>query len=186
MEALAFQTLTKQAGHSFASGSDCIMSDEYERPAGREKRTFDVLTYAQVRQFVSDNNKAAGDGFSIDLITCQIWKESSFDPNASNAGHIGLLQMSSAAVDTVKANTPMGVHFTYPDHLTDPAKNIQCGTYYLRILFQTNSTVKDTLNAFGTGAGYVDNILACESCIQEDGDPTNATLAQPCLTAIHA
>jgi soluble lytic murein transglycosylase-like protein len=139
-----------------------------------------TLSYDMIRAKVISNNKAASN-FSTELITCQIWKESSFDPNAKNGDHIGLMQISGNAVDYVNANTPSGVHFNYPDDLYDPDKNIQCGTYYLSIWMAKNGTsVKDTLNAYGTGSGYADNILQCEQCIQGGTD------SQSCLNKIHA
>jgi soluble lytic murein transglycosylase-like protein len=126
---------------------------------------------------VSANNKSTS--FSNALVTCQIWKESSFDPAAVNGNHKGLMQISPDAVDDVNHNTPEGVHFEH-SQMTDAAKNIQCGTYYLQILFGRHHTVKSALEHFGTGAGYADNILTCETCSQ--GSPSNV---DPCLNAIH-
>jgi len=52
--------------------------------------------------------------------------------------------------------------------MKDPAKNIQCGSYYLGLRIKR---VKDDatagLNGFGTGPGYADNILTCETCLKK-------------------
>jgi hypothetical protein len=138
-----------------------------------------MLSYDQVRAKVASNNKALP-AFSNEVIVCQIWKESSFDEIAQNGAHLGLMQVSSQAVDYVNANTPPGVHFNYPADLLDADKNIQCGTYYLSIWMAKNSTsVADTLNAFGTGPGYADNILQCQQCL------VSGSASQGCLNAIH-
>lgn len=136
------------------------------------------LTYDQVRTLVAANNKAST--FSTELLVCQIWKESGFDPDAVNGSHRGLLQISPPAVDYVNANTPQGVHFEHSE-MFDAAKNIQCGTWYLRKQQEHNHwDIKTTLNHFGTGPGYADNILTCEACIKAHPSST-----QPCLDAIH-
>ena len=90
------------------------------------------------------------------------------------------MQISPDAVQYVNANTPHGVHFTH-DEMFDPARNIQCGTWYLRKQQEHNHwDIRTTLNHFGTGAPYADNILTGEACIQaQPGTP------QPCLDAIH-
>jgi membrane-bound lytic murein transglycosylase MltF len=137
-----------------------------------------VLTYDQVHALVTANNQSTT--FSTELLVCQIWKESSFNPNAVNGSHRGLMQISPAAVQYVNANTPHGVHFTH-DEMFDPARNIQCGTWYLRKRQEHEHTdVRTTLNNFCMGAGYADNILTCAACLQvHTGTP------QPCLNAIH-
>lgn len=65
--------------------------------------------------------------------------------------------------------------------MTDPAKNIQCGTYYLDLrIKRENGNIKDGLNAFGTGVGHADDILVCEKCLKNGtNDP------QYCLNKIH-
>lgn len=136
------------------------------------------MTYDQVHALVAANNQSMT--FSTELLVCQIWKESSFNPDAVNGSHRGLMQMSPDAVLYVNKNAPHGVHFTH-DEMFDPARNIQCGTWYLRKRQEHEHTdIRTTLNRFGTGAGYADNILTCEACIQaHSGTP------QPCLDAIH-
>lgn len=140
-----------------------------------------TLTEAQVRSHISGNNKST---VSEDLLVCLIWKESGFDPNdkstAKNSSATGLMQMTKTAVGQVNKSSPKGVHFTHAQ-MTDPAKNIDCGTRYLQIRIDwANGSTKDGLNGFGTGTGYADNILDCETCFA--GKPANPT---SCLTAIH-
>jgi hypothetical protein len=171
--------LYNQAVHVFPALKEIVVTAHSKPNEGHSRKSFDGLSYEAIRQKVIANNQAAPT-FSHELITCQIWKESSFDPNAVNGGHIGLMQVSNSAVDFVNNNTPDGIHFNYPQDLRDPDKNIQCGTYYLKIWsnkFGTNVT--DTLNAFGTGAGYADSIISCEGCIQGGKD------VQGCLNIIH-
>ena len=137
-----------------------------------------ALTYNQVRALVAANNQSST--FSTELLVCQIWKESSFDPGAVNGSHRGLMQISPGAIEYVNDNAPRGVHFTH-DEMFDAAKNIQCGTWYLRKRQEHEHTdIKETLNRFGTGAGYADNILTCEACVQ-----AHPATPQPCLDAIH-
>jgi hypothetical protein len=64
--------------------------------------------------------------------------------------------------------------------MMDNAKNIQCGTLYLDILIKrVGNDIARGVDAFGTGAGYSTNILACEACMQKPGGGPN------CLVAIH-
>lgn len=136
------------------------------------------MTHDEIRSLVIANNQSTT--FSTELLICQIWKESGFNPNAVNGSHRGLMQISPNAVNYVNANTPNGIHFTHAEMFT-PARNIQCGTWYLRKLQEHNNwSVATTLNHFGTGTGYADNILTCATCLQ-----ANTTTPQPCLDAIH-
>jgi hypothetical protein len=155
------------------------MTVERDQSNPKDKAAFVALSYDDVRTLVIDNNKSA---LSTELLVCQIWKESSFNPNANNGSHRGLMQMSSAAVDYVNANTPSGTHYEFSE-MYEPAKNIQCGTWYLRKLMEHNPTwsIKTTLEHFGTGSGYADNILICEQCIQAD-----PMMQQSCRNAIHS
>ena len=138
------------------------------------------LTYEQVKQYVELNNKSSS--FSTELVISIIWKESSFDPSAHARGSTatGLMQMTVGAVSDVNANTPNGVHFEHSD-MSDAVKCIQCGTYYLQILYGRNGTVKKALEKYGTGPGYADNLLTCEGCIKKN--PGNW---QTCLNQIHS
>jgi len=149
-----------------------------------EKNVFDVtfnvadrLTFSKVKEHVSANNKC---DISNEAVIALIWKESGFDPKAKNSGSTatGLMQMTIDAVQTVNNTTPSGVHFEHAE-MTDPVKNIQCGTYYLKF-FRRNLEIKEALEHFGTGAGYADNILQCETCL--NANPPNP---QTCLNVIH-
>jgi membrane-bound lytic murein transglycosylase MltF len=137
------------------------------------------LTLDQVKKLVADNNKSV---VSTELLVCLIWKESGFDPDIVNSGSTatGLMQMTVGAVADVNANTPKGVHFEHSE-MKDPAKNIQCGSYYVNArIKRVNGNIAAGLNGFGTGPGYADNILTCETCLKKASpDP------QKCLNAIH-
>jgi hypothetical protein len=137
-----------------------------------------ALSYKQVHDLVMANNQSKT--FSTELLICQIWKESGFNPNALKGSHRGLMQISPDAIDYVNNNTPSGVHFTW-EQMFDAAINIQCGTWYLRKRQEHEHTdVQETLNRFGTGTGYANNIITCEACLQaRPGAP------QTCLNAIH-
>jgi soluble lytic murein transglycosylase-like protein len=137
------------------------------------------LTYAKVKKLVEDNNKS---GVSTELLICLIWKETNFDADLKNSKSTatGLMQVTVAAVADVNANTPKGIHFEHSD-MKDPAKNIQCGSYYLGLrIKRMKDNIAAGLNGFGTGPGYADDILKCETCLQKaPPDP------QKCLDAIH-
>ena len=137
------------------------------------------LPYDEIRRLVDANNNS---GLSTDLLVCLIWKESGFDPEtvSRSSSATGLMQMTKGAVKDVNDNTPKGVHFEHSE-MKDSAKNIQCGTYYLKFRIQrAGGDTKLGLNGYGTGPGYADNILTCETCLK--GSPTDT---QACLTAIH-
>jgi hypothetical protein len=138
-----------------------------------------IKTYAEVKQIVQDHNKATD--FSNELIVAVAWKESGFDDSATNASSTatGLMQLTKGAVTDVNNNTPDGVHYEHSE-MTDAAKNIECGTYYLQILRGRWGSAKDALNHFGTGAGYADNLLKCETCLKTTPDKWS-----DCLHGIH-
>jgi soluble lytic murein transglycosylase-like protein len=143
----------------------------------RKKAASSPLTAAQVKSYITSNNKSS---VSTELLLCQIWKESGFDPNQKTGSHVGFMQMYANAVKDVNNNTPKGTHYKYSE-MTDPAKNIQCGTYYLQMrINREGGDVKKGLEGFGTGVGYADNILVCESCVQNTPAKTD-----DCLKAIH-
>jgi hypothetical protein len=145
------------------------------------------LTYGQVLGLVNKNNKSA---LSDALILCLIWLESAFDVEAvSQTGALGLMQLTSAAVDTVNANTPKGVHFEY-NHPTmfNAARNIQCGTHYLRILVRLHHEIDTVLRHYGSAhptseqaRRYAANILNCQNCALQH--PANI---EACLHRIHS
>jgi hypothetical protein len=137
------------------------------------------LTFDEVKQLITGNNKST---VSTELLLCLIWKESGFDPNAKSksSSATGLMQMTKGAVEQVNKSTPKGIHFEHSE-MTDSAKNIDCGSRYLQIRIDwAKGDVTAGLNGYGTGAGYSDSILTCETCLTKaPADPT------PCLTAIH-
>jgi hypothetical protein len=138
-----------------------------------------IRTYDEVKQIVQDHNKATD--FSNELIIAVAWKESGFDDSATNASSTttGLMQMTKGAIADVNNNTPNGVHYDYSE-MTDAAKNIECGTYYLQILLGRWGSGKDALSHFGTGTGYADNLLECETCLKTTPDKWS-----DCLHGIH-
>ena len=136
------------------------------------------LTYPAVAKLVEANNRCPA--VTTALLTCLIWKESRFDPQAKNptSTATGLMQVTRAAVEDVNKNTPAGTHFEHAE-MTDPAKNIQCGSHYLRLRIErAGGDVTKGLEGFGTGPGYADNILACEQCLK-GGPPDPTTCLKP-------
>lgn len=136
------------------------------------------LSYDEVKKHVADNNKSDE---SPELVIAVIWKESGFDPEVKNAtsSATGLMQMTKGAVSDVNANTPKGVHFEHSD-MSDAAKNIQAGTYYLKSLVKRWGSISEALQRYGTGAGYETNILAAETCLKASPEKP-----MDCLYAIH-
>lgn len=146
------------------------------------------LTCAEIRKLVAENNKS---GYPDELIICQIFKETSFDPKAHvvdqyGIKHLGLMQMGQPAITDVNnyqssQETPGATKYTMGD-MTDPAKAIQAGTLYLKYLDQNDPErgTSGTLNRFGTGKGYSDSILACVKCMQE-----NKLSCEACMKLTH-
>jgi len=147
-----------------------------------------LQVFATVEQLVSANNQSAN--FSNELVIAIIWKESGFDDAAkSNASTAtGFMQMTIPAVDDVNRNTPKGTHFAVSDML-DGAKNIQCGTIYLDLIYgRSGNDLTKALNRYGTGAGYATNLIAAAACLQaaKGGAATiDPDKAKTCLFAIH-
>lgn len=147
---------------------------------GAKKPKPKLLTLGEITSHISANNQSS---LSTELLSCLIWKESGFNPAEKNAtsSATGLMQLTKGAVQDVNRNTPKGVHFERSE-MTDPAKNIDCGTRYLEMRIQrAGGDLKKGLNGFGTGAGYADNILECETCLK---DP-KTTDQEACLHTIH-
>ena len=101
---------------------------------------------------------AARHGVEPALIKAVVWRESWFNPNASGSrGEVGLMQiMKPTAEDWAKAER---VHlFTY-FQLYDPARNTQCGAWYLRRLLQryraADNPLPYALAAYNAGPGNV-------------------------------
>jgi len=95
------------------------------------------------------------------------------------------MQITKGAVSDVNNNTPKGTHYDHGE-LTDPAKNIQCGSYYVDLrIKRVGGDVKKGLEQFGTGPGYADNILTCETCMKAKSQPGSPDELKPCLVDIH-
>jgi hypothetical protein len=144
------------------------------------EHTMASLGLGDVKKLVSVNNLSTV--LSNEFIVCLIWKECGFDPrpNQDGSSAIGMMQLTRGAVAEVnKLPSRFGQPFRYED-MTDNAKNIQCGTLYpdLRIKWAKNS-ISAGVNGYGTGQGYVDNILACEACMKKPLGGIN------CLMMIH-
>ncbi len=145
-----------------------------------------ALDFDTVKALVAANNRSAL--LSDELLICLIWKGSGFEPAIKNRGSsaTGLMQVTKAAVQDVNANTPKGVHYTHAT-MTDPAQNIQCGSYYVDIRIKRAGGDKTKgIERYGTGSGYADNLLACETCMQGQQPPNTADQLKPCLFAIHS
>ena len=80
---------------------------------------------------------AAATRYGVDpaLVKAVVWRESWFNPNASGtSGEAGLMQiMKSTAEDWAKAER---VSLFTRFQLYDPARNTECGAWYLRRLLQ--------------------------------------------------
>src|SRR5881398_1612476 len=71
-----------------------------------------TLSIDRVQALIAGNNQSS---VSLDLLLCQIWKESRFNPAAksSTTTATGLMMVTVGAVADVNANTPIGVHFEH-------------------------------------------------------------------------
>jgi soluble lytic murein transglycosylase-like protein len=136
-------------------------------------------TYKQMQDLVKKHNKSRQ--VSDHFVICLIWKETSFNDALKNklSSATGLMQITKGAVEDVNKNTPKGVHFEHSE-MTDPAKNIECGTYYLDLRIKWAKDVTKGVDGYGTGAGYSKNIFSCEACIKG-----GKSVAQSCLNLIH-
>ena len=103
---------------------------------------------------------AAARKYGVDgaLVKAIVWRESRFNPNAKGgAGEIGLMQIrEDAAKEWAKAE---GITFFLHQHLFDPAKNTQAGTWYLRKLLRryttTDNPVPYALADYNAGRTHV-------------------------------
>jgi hypothetical protein len=122
------------------------------------------LSLDEIAEIVKANNNS---GLSDELIICLAYKESTFVPTVKNAGSsaTGLMQITKAAVTDVNTNyKALGANFSHAD-MTDPVKNIQCGTWYLKLRVKwKKGDVSAGLAGYGTGAAYAASILKCEQC----------------------
>ncbi|WP_169732562.1 transglycosylase SLT domain-containing protein [Derxia gummosa] len=124
------------------------------------------MIYDDIKALVAENNRSKE--FSDEFVICLIWKETNFNSEARNSktSATGLMQMTIGAVDMVNKNTPAGVHFEHAE-MTDAAKAIQCGTYYLDI---AKNRLGGVDVSFGTGKGYTKSITVCEDCLKNDSE----------------
>lgn len=131
------------------------------------------LTFNEVQTLVQENNRS--EKLSDNFIICLIWKESNFKSDQRNAksSATGLMQITKAVIKDV--NTAFKTSFTHED-MTDPAKNIQCGSYYLDLRIRWAKDTKKGIEGYGTGSGYSNNIFACESCLKADKEHWSAAL----------
>lgn len=135
-----------------------------------------VKTFDEIQELVAAHNHSKD--FSDEFVICLIWKESGFDPDIRNSksSATGLMQMTKGAVTMVNKNTPKGVHFEHAD-MTDPEKNVECGTYYLDI---AKNKLAGVDKSYGTGPGYSKSIVACEKCLKKEEEHSMV-----CLHKIH-
>lgn len=103
---------------------------------------------------------AASAKYGVDpaLVKAVVWRESWFDPRATgSSGEVGLMQiMKDTASDWASAErVSLFTHY----QLYDPAKNTQCGAWYLRRLLQryrhTDNPVVYALAAYNAGPSRV-------------------------------
>ena len=144
------------------------------------------LSYSEIADIVSRNNLS---GLSNELIICLMWKESSFDPRAksSSSTATGLMQVTSGANQEVRSRVG-GFGGATPSMLTDGSHNTRIGSSYLQLrLNWSGGNVKSALNGYGTGPGYADNILECESCLKNQAAHASTACWNPqaCLNKIH-
>ena len=96
--------------------------------------------------------------------------ESRFQPNAmSRAGAVGLMQIMPETGAWIAKQLDLGAYSQ--DQLTDPAINIQLGTWYLRYLLHRFSAPDSALMAYNAGPSRAEAWLASEA------DPFPETVA---------
>jgi hypothetical protein len=153
-----------------------MRSNKYDEETARRA----ALTLDQIKPIVSANKKSAA--FTDECIIAVCWKESSFDPTVQSGMSTakGLMQMTNPAVDTVNNITPSGVHFEYDD-MKDPAKAIQCGTYYLQWCSgQSGGDAAKALDKYAGVTGYSIDVINSENCLL-----TGSIDPMKCLKQIH-
>jgi RHS repeat-associated protein len=140
---------------------------------------FGLLNEQQVVDLINANNLSK---LSTDLILCIIYKESSFDPDAQNGAHQGLMQLWDDSAEWVGYS---------PTDMLNPALNIQAGTKLLNRLVNWknlgNGDVSDGLRRYGpTGETppYADQILNCEQCLKKKRS-SGCTNHDDCFAPLH-
>jgi hypothetical protein len=164
--------------HRIPTGVAAKPKNKGAKPSAKPKN----LTFAEVSALADSNSKLVST--NKELLLCLMWKESSFNPKekSTSSTATGLMQLTEGAVKDVNANTPKGVHFEHAE-MTNPGKNIDCGTRYLELRIKwAKGSIDKALEGYGTGEGYKDNIYACQKCLvdSQSADP------DPCLHLIHS
>jgi soluble lytic murein transglycosylase len=99
------------------------------------------------------------------LLAAMIEAESKFNVSArSNAGAIGLMQLTPATAEGIALHTG-GTKFQLSD-LDDPDINVRYGSWYLRHLLDRYHDERLALAAYNAGEGNVDNWIAQHEGIQ--------------------
>lgn len=115
-------------------------------------------TYRENSQDAVILGAAAKHRVSPALIKAVVWRESWFNPNAKGrSGEMGLMQiMKETGSDWAAAER---VRFYVPERLYDPAKNTECGAWYLKRLLvryaRTDNPLPYALAAYNAGPGHV-------------------------------
>ena len=136
------------------------------------------MGYGDIANLVAKNNRS---GQSNELIICMIYKESTFDPDASQPGSNsarGLMGVTDAAA------TQMGDDW---EDLGDPAANIDTGSGYLAWRIHLNhGNVRNGLWGYGTGRAYADSLLKCENCLVKHATANDQCKTKDCLEPLHS
>jgi hypothetical protein len=167
-----------EPAHAHVSGR----KPKRKKPAKPGKKSRESkLTFEQVKSLVEANNAS---NQPTERIVCLIWKESDFKPTERTRPPntaTGLMQVNKPTVQDFNRSQPKGVHCDF-SKMTDPAQNIRCGSLILQAkIDQAKGDNTKGLNNYGTGSGYADNILECESCLKAKQETEQA-----CLEKIHA
>jgi len=115
-------------------------------------------TYTESSQDAVILAAAAKHRISPALVKAVVWQESWFNPNAKgSSGEIGLMQiMKDTGNDWARAEN---VRLFVPERLFEPAKNTECGAWYLRRLLtrysRTDNPLPYALAAYNAGPGNV-------------------------------
>lgn len=126
-------------------------SEEYRRQVEKYSRTY---------------------GVEENFIYAIIKTESDFQPDAvSEAGAIGLMQMTEETFDWIKWRTDGDEEF---DDLFKPEISIKYGTYYLRFLIDEFGDYRTVAIAYHSGSGSVKKWLADSDC-SSDGKTLDKT-----------
>lgn len=126
-----------------------------------------ALTYDEIKKIVKDNNRSKI--LSDEFIICLAWKESGFKSSIKNekSTATGLMQITRGVIIDVNKN--FKTSFAHSE-MSEPEKNIQCGTYYLDLRIKWAKKEKAGIEGFGTGKGYADKLYKCEECLKSDSN----------------